>query len=56
MNTWKIYLWVTYEDGIIGDKDKAENTGDDKGANYISSEDYYNMMDNIEKMEPQQMK
>lgn len=40
--------WVTYEDGIIGDKDKAENTGDDKGANYISSEDYYNMMDNIE--------
>ena len=23
--------WVTYEDGIIGDKDKAENTGDDKG-------------------------
>ncbi len=41
--------WVTYEDGIVGgEKEAAEDVGDDKGANYISSEEYYNMMDNIE--------
>ena len=41
--------WVTYEDNIVGgDREAAEDVGDDKGANYISSEEYYNMMDNIE--------
>ena len=40
--------WVTYEDGITS-SGSEKNAADDSDANYISSEEYYNMMDNIEK-------
>ena len=40
--------WVTYEDGITS-SGSEENAADDTDANYISSEEYYNMMDNIER-------